>query len=186
MNLADLSDDAVIELAREGGVAWIPALSGMRKIVVAKLNEQQKQRIATILQQSLPLGKPPGQPDSPGRGDQRFFRIQIVSEQHYHSLIILIPRIVRQIHWLNSGATAKAASAIKIKSAQTRRVFSKSARGHSGKNNPPRRRLLTPPAACGSPGSGLRQHTLSHNARSGRYCPAQQAAHGTRGNQIPW
>ena len=49
MNLADLSDDAVIELAREGGVAWIPALSGMRKIVVAKLNEQQKQRIATIL-----------------------------------------------------------------------------------------------------------------------------------------
>ncbi|STW28032.1 extracellular metalloprotease [Klebsiella michiganensis] len=73
MNLADLSDDAVIELAREGGVAWIPALSGMRKIVVAKLNEQQKQRIATILQQSLPLGKPPGQPDSPGRGDQRFF-----------------------------------------------------------------------------------------------------------------
>ena len=91
MNLADLSDDAVIELAREGGVAWIPALSGMRKIVVAKLNEQQKQRIATILQQSLPLGKPPGQPDSPGRGDQRFFRIQIVSEQRYHSLIILIP-----------------------------------------------------------------------------------------------
>ena len=70
MNLADLSDDAIIELAREGGVAWIPALSGMRKIVVAK---------------------PPGQPDSPGSGDQRFFRIQIVSEQHYHSLIILIP-----------------------------------------------------------------------------------------------
>jgi hypothetical protein len=90
MNLADLSDDAVIELAREGGVAWIPALSGMRKIVVAKLNEQQKQRIATILQQSLPLGKPPGQPDSPG-GRPAFFRIQIVSEQHYHSLIILIP-----------------------------------------------------------------------------------------------
>ena len=80
MNLPDLSDDAVIELAREGGVAWIPALSGMRKIVVARLNEQQRQRIATILQQSLPLGKPPGQPDSPGSG-----------EQHYHSLIILIP-----------------------------------------------------------------------------------------------
>ena len=72
MNLADLSDDAVIELAREGGVAWIPALSGMRKIVVAKLNEQQKQRIATILQQSLPLGKPPGQPDSPGRATSVF------------------------------------------------------------------------------------------------------------------
>ena len=60
MNIADLSDDAVIELAREGGVAWIPALSGMRKIVVAKLNEQQKQRIATILQQSLPLGQAAG------------------------------------------------------------------------------------------------------------------------------
>ena len=41
MNEADLSDDAIIELAREGGVAWIPTLSGMRKIVVAQLNEQQ-------------------------------------------------------------------------------------------------------------------------------------------------
>jgi hypothetical protein len=34
MNEADLSDDAIIELAREGGVAWIPTLSGMRKIIV--------------------------------------------------------------------------------------------------------------------------------------------------------
>ena len=91
MSEAELSDDAIIELAREGGVAWIPTLSGMRKIVVAQLNEQQKQRIAAILQQSLPLGKPPGQPDSPGSGDQRFFRIQIISARRYHSLIILIP-----------------------------------------------------------------------------------------------
>ena len=41
MNEADLSDDAIIELAREGGVAWIPTLSGMRRIVVAQLNELQ-------------------------------------------------------------------------------------------------------------------------------------------------
>lgn len=66
MNLLSLSDDAIIELAREGGVAWLPTLSGMRKIVVSQLNDQQKQRIAEILQQSLPLGKPPGQPDSCG------------------------------------------------------------------------------------------------------------------------
>jgi hypothetical protein len=91
MNLLSLSDDAIIELAREGGVAWIPTLSGMRTIVVARLNDQQKQRIAEILQQSLPLGKPPGQPDSPGRGDQRFYRIQIISEQRYSRLIVLIP-----------------------------------------------------------------------------------------------
>ena len=47
---------------------------------------RQRAEIAAIVN-----NLPPGQPDSPGRGDQRFFRIQIVSEQHYHSLIILIP-----------------------------------------------------------------------------------------------
>ena len=57
MNEADLSDDAIIELAREGGVAWIPTLSGMRKIVVAQLNEQQKQRIAAILAQGKDDGE---------------------------------------------------------------------------------------------------------------------------------
>jgi hypothetical protein len=95
MQIPDLTDDAVIELAREGGVAFIPRLSGQRRITLATLAPAQRQRVIDILQQSVPRGMPPGQPESPGRGDQRYFRIQIIWTQHnqaqYAEIIILVP-----------------------------------------------------------------------------------------------
>lgn len=95
MNVPELTDDAVIELAREGGFAFIPGLSGLRRITLSTLTPEQRQRVADILQQSFPFGLPPGQPDSPGRGDQRYFRIQILRTQHnqaqYTDIIVLIP-----------------------------------------------------------------------------------------------
>ncbi|KNC88923.1 protealysin inhibitor emfourin [Trabulsiella odontotermitis] len=95
MQIPDLTDDAVIELAREGGVAFIPKLSGQRTITLAALNPSQRQRVIDILRQSAPRGVPPGQPESPGRGDQRYFRIQIIWTQHnqaqYTDIIILVP-----------------------------------------------------------------------------------------------
>lgn len=95
MKLPELTDDAVIELAREGGVAFIPRLSAPRRIVLAELNAEQRQRLLDILQQALPQAFPPGQPDSPGRGDQRYFRIQIVWTRHdsagYADIVLLIP-----------------------------------------------------------------------------------------------
>ncbi|MDU6925949.1 protealysin inhibitor emfourin [Franconibacter helveticus] len=93
--LPTLTDDAVIELAREGGVAFIPRLSGLRRIILAQLNETQRQRIVNILQQTLPVAKPPGETDSPGRGDQRYYRIQITwthhNSAHYADVIVLVP-----------------------------------------------------------------------------------------------
>ncbi|QMI06090.1 protealysin inhibitor emfourin [Citrobacter sp. RHB25-C09] len=95
MDIPELTDDAVVELAREGGVAFIPKLSKQRKIALSTLSEAQRQRIADILRQSLSVGAPPGQGDSPGRGDQRYFRIQIVWTRHnqagYTDIIVLVP-----------------------------------------------------------------------------------------------
>ena len=46
MQVPELTDDAVVELAREGGVAFIPKLSGQRTIALSSLNEAQRQRLA--------------------------------------------------------------------------------------------------------------------------------------------
>lgn len=91
MEEPELTDDAVIELAREGGVAFIPRLSAPRRIVVAQLSAAQRLRILDILQQTLPVGQPPGQPDSPGRGDRRFFRLHIVWTTRHPDMLVLIP-----------------------------------------------------------------------------------------------
>ena len=95
MKVPELADDAVIELAREGGFAFIPGLSGERRITLSSLTQAQRQRIVDILQQSFPFGLPPGRASSPGRGDRRYFRIQILRAQHnqaqYTDIIVLIP-----------------------------------------------------------------------------------------------
>ena len=91
MNEPELTDDAVVELAREGGLAFMPALSGKRRIVIARLSAEQRQRLVEILHQALPLGQPPGKPDSPGRGDQRFYRVQITWTSQPTDMLLLIP-----------------------------------------------------------------------------------------------
>lgn len=95
MQVPELTDDAVVELAREGGVAFIPKLSGQRTITLSSLNEAQRQRVVNILEQAFPRGQPPGEPTSPGSGDQRYFRIQIIWTQHnqaqYTDMIVLVP-----------------------------------------------------------------------------------------------
>ena len=50
MQVPELTDDAVVELAREGGVAFIPKLSGQRTIALSTLNEAQRQRVVNILE----------------------------------------------------------------------------------------------------------------------------------------
>ncbi|XTZ39450.1 protealysin inhibitor emfourin [Salmonella enterica] len=91
MNEPELTDDTVIELAREGGLAFIPKLSGKRRIVIAQLNVQQRQRLVDILRQALPLGEVPGKADSPGCGDQRFYRLQIIWASQQSDMLVLIP-----------------------------------------------------------------------------------------------
>ncbi|EGT4256378.1 hypothetical protein D8W73_20305 [Citrobacter amalonaticus] len=95
MEIPELTDDAVVELAREGGVAFIPKLARQRKIALSGLSTVQRQRVADILRQSLTVGMPPGESGSPGRGDQRYFRIQIIWTQHnqagFTDIIVLVP-----------------------------------------------------------------------------------------------
>ncbi|SEA98877.1 hypothetical protein SAMN02982996_03160 [Lonsdalea quercina] len=72
-----LTDDAIIELAREGGIAWIPKLSGPRWVVLAKLPAEERQRIRAILHSVLPSAQTDDPADRPGRGDQFYYRIHI-------------------------------------------------------------------------------------------------------------
>ena len=91
--LPKLTDDAVIDLAREGGFAWIPKLAGQRRIALAQLPEPQKARVCEILRHSLPLGEPADKPPQAGRGDQYYYRIQISysTQQHSGDIVIVIP-----------------------------------------------------------------------------------------------
>ena len=91
--LPELTDDAVIDLAREGGFAYIPKLAGERRIALGQLAEPQKARVCDILRHSLPLGEPADRPQQAGRGDQYYYRIQISydTQQHSGDIVILIP-----------------------------------------------------------------------------------------------
>ncbi|MDW5502239.1 protealysin inhibitor emfourin [Pseudomonas lundensis] len=89
--LPALNQDTVIELAREGGFAFIPKLAGQRRIALADITPEQRQRLNQLLDQALPYAQEEGQPDSPGCGDQRYFRVQIsYSSQTLRSEIVLL------------------------------------------------------------------------------------------------
>lgn len=59
MDIPELTDDAIVELAREGVVSIIPKLNKQRKIALVALTAPQRQGIADILKQTLPVGSPP-------------------------------------------------------------------------------------------------------------------------------
>lgn len=88
-----LTDDAIIELAREGGIAFIPKLRGERRFALSELPEPQKQRVCQVLEQAMPLGEPEDQAANLGHGDQRYYRIQITYATHREArtFVMLIP-----------------------------------------------------------------------------------------------
>ncbi|MEI7375291.1 hypothetical protein QUF31_06130 [Dickeya chrysanthemi] len=94
-NLPDLTDDVIIELAREGGFAWIPRLAGLRRFTLAEVPASQKEKIRAVLHDALPAAQEPGQPDSPGRGDQFYYRIHIhycnTQDNRQTDWVLLIP-----------------------------------------------------------------------------------------------
>ncbi|MCL2892653.1 protealysin inhibitor emfourin [Brenneria tiliae] len=93
--LPELNNDAVVELAREGGIAWIPKLAGLRRFALANLPESERERICAAIRNALPLAREPGKPDSPGRGDQFYYRIHIyfspAENTHHIEQEFLIP-----------------------------------------------------------------------------------------------
>lgn len=127
MQVPELTDDAVVELAREGGVAFIPKLSGQRTIALSSLNEAQRQRLVSILEQAFPRGQPPGQASSPAAvtsaisasrlsGPAKIRRTTPISSCWY-------PSRKHPSRWWNCGRKVKAACAINLQPEQTPRVF---------------------------------------------------------------
>lgn len=70
--LPDLDDKAVVKLSRQGGVAAIHALTRPREIEFAQCDFDQRTRICSVLEGCLPLTS-----STPGRGDQRYFQIEV-------------------------------------------------------------------------------------------------------------
>jgi hypothetical protein len=83
--LTVLQPDAVLELAREGGVAYLPALNGPRRILLAHFDAARRQQICQLINQALPYAK--AEPEA-GRGDQRYFRLELRAER---TVILIIP-----------------------------------------------------------------------------------------------
>lgn len=91
--IPELSDDAVIDVAREGGFAYLPKLAEPRRITLAQLSTTQREHVCSVLRQALPLGEPQGEQCQAGRGDRRYYRIAIsyATQQQVGNIVILIP-----------------------------------------------------------------------------------------------
>lgn len=72
-----LDNHTVIALSREGGFAFIPALTGQQRFVLGDLPPPERERLCALINRAAPLAQPPRGDSAPGRGDQRYFRIQI-------------------------------------------------------------------------------------------------------------
>ena len=86
--LPDLDDNAVVRLSRQGGVAAIPARTRPREIEFAQCDLDQRTRICSVLEGCLPLTS-----STPGRGDQRFFQIEVryrANDQDYE-MVLQVP-----------------------------------------------------------------------------------------------
>jgi len=70
--LPALGDDARVRLSRQGGLAAIHALSRPREIEFAQCDISQRSRICSVLEGCLPLDSTVS-----GRGDQRFYQIEV-------------------------------------------------------------------------------------------------------------
>ncbi|KGA33362.1 hypothetical protein KU74_15855 [Pectobacterium brasiliense] len=93
--LPELNDDAIIELAREGGFAFIPKLAGSRRFALASVQPSERERICNAIRHAFPQAREPGEPDGPGHGDQFYYRIHISyshpQQNQYADVILLIP-----------------------------------------------------------------------------------------------
>ncbi|MEI7408276.1 protealysin inhibitor emfourin [Pectobacterium aroidearum] len=93
--LPELNEDAIIELAREGGFAFIPKLAGSRRFALANVTSSERERICNAIRNAFPQARESGEPDGPGRGDQFYYRIHISyrhpQQNQYADVILLIP-----------------------------------------------------------------------------------------------
>lgn len=70
--LPALGDDSVVRVSRQGGMAAIHSLSRPREIEFAQCDITQRTRICSVLEGCLTLDS-----SESGRGDQRFYQIEV-------------------------------------------------------------------------------------------------------------
>lgn len=70
--LPELGDDSVVRVSRQGGMAAIHSLSRPREIEFAQCDVTQRTRICSVLEGCLTLDS-----TESGRGDQRFYQIEV-------------------------------------------------------------------------------------------------------------
>jgi len=92
-DLPELTDDATIIVAREGGMAFIPGLRAERRFMLGELPAPEKQRVCHALEQAMPLGEREEKAAQVGSGDQRYYRIQIqyATRREAGTIVLLIP-----------------------------------------------------------------------------------------------
>lgn len=86
--LPRLGTDTTLRLSRQGGVAAIQALSRPREIEFSEVTEQQRGQICSVLEGCLPLAT-----HTSGRGDQRYYQIELRYREHEQDdeMILQIP-----------------------------------------------------------------------------------------------
>lgn len=78
-----LASTAIISIALEGGLAFFPGLANPRQIDLSAYTETERSKIQTLINAVVPVAKP-----SVGRGDQRFYRIEIHNGATKQTLLI--------------------------------------------------------------------------------------------------
>lgn len=75
--LSPLNEHTVLDVTREGGLAFIPAFNVHQRVAWCDLSFTQRERLCALINPMASLVSTGGGP-SAGRGDQRFYRIQIL------------------------------------------------------------------------------------------------------------
>lgn len=88
--LDSLESNAVIEIYREGGIAFIPKLSGPRRVELSGMSDDKRREICQLINKALPYAQ---EKENAGHSDQRYFRLEIyyASQAHSASLVVIIP-----------------------------------------------------------------------------------------------
>ncbi|TWI58705.1 hypothetical protein IQ22_00416 [Pseudomonas duriflava] len=84
--LPKLGPDALVRVSRQGGFAAISALARPREIDFSNCNEDERGRICSVLERCLPEST-----ESVGRGDQRFYQVELRFKDKPDELTITIP-----------------------------------------------------------------------------------------------
>ena len=83
--LIALHADTVLEVAHEGGVAFMPKLNAPRRIDLSPLSDERRQHICDLINGLLPYAQ---KPEDVGRGDQRYYRLEVRGDR---ALLLTIP-----------------------------------------------------------------------------------------------